>query len=104
MAKLSEMIKPSLEKQSIDAIIDATLDRVENFGDIRLRSDNDDDVQDDDFGSQLAISVDYLRRAKDYLGYFMQVNDHSEFMGENATDALKDLVEELEDFLGDYDS
>lgn len=107
MAKLSEMIKPTVEEQNIAQIIDETLDKVRGeVTPVNLNEIIDFDLNDDDedFGSELAASVDYLRRCRDFLVYFLQTNEHSKFMGEKGSDALRDTVEEVEDFLGEYQS
>lgn len=92
--KLSEKVKPPVEDQvPLIPVIDVEARTFEG-------EEPDDDTDDDE--AQLMAAVDYLRRANNHLAYFYTVNAETEFMGGKAHKQLGDLVEEIEDFLGEY--
>ena len=64
--------------------------------------DDDSEPDDDDFEVQLTAAVDYLRRAQNYLGFFWQQNEETDYLGDKSAAHLSALVDEIEDFLGEY--
>lgn len=112
--KLSALVKPA----EVDLPLHIGVPPGSNF--IPLPDDEDDferarvttqrrndDVEietsdEDDFEQQLVIAVDYIRRMQNYLAFIHENNSSHEWLGDKSASNLQDLVEEVEDFLGDY--
>ena len=61
--------------------------------------DDDDDIP---FEQQLVVAVDYIRRMQNFLAFIHENNSQHAWLGEKSSTNLQDLVEEVEDFLGEY--
>lgn len=63
-------------------------------------------VELDDFCAdpdvQLQNAVYMLQRAKLYLAFFAENNQYHKFLTKKSKTTLIDIVDEIEDFLGDY--
>lgn len=90
--KLSEMVKPTPEEE---AAREAAL--LANQAEIVI-----EDGDDEDEDGNLMIAIEQLRRSQNILLFFSEINDQAQILGEKGSEALKDLIEENEDFLGDY--
>lgn len=62
----------------------------------------DDTETDDTTDEELVNAVDLLRRASTCVAFFHTMNSQTEYLGEKGSEQLQTLVEELEDFLGEY--
>lgn len=98
---LSKLPKPT--DPAIDISHFQEGDLTDILGDIDIRRVDGEVEQDDDFGPQLSIAVDYLRRQQNVLAFLFQLNEQDQIFSEKTTATLTDLVEEVEEFLGDYD-
>lgn len=79
----SEMILPNEEGGQVDVDIEVE--------------------EDDNFEQQLVVAVDYLRKVQNFLAFVYQNNSQHQWLGEKAENNLQELVEEVEEFLGDYE-
>jgi hypothetical protein len=101
--KFSALIKPTEEVNPPCHIVG------QHFNPHGMALPNDEadiEVSDDDdepsFEQQLVIAVDYIRQMQNYLGFIYQNNAQHQWLGEKAENNLQELVEEVEDFLGEY--
>ena len=62
----------------------------------------DDTETDDTTDEELVNAVDLLRRASTCVAFFHTMNSQTEYLGEKGSEQLQTLVEEIEDFLGEY--
>ena len=84
-----------------------TLPRPEGWVDARIPltevvDDTEEEGNDDTTQEELANAVDLLRRASTCVAFFHTMNSQTEYLGEKGSEQLQNLVEELEDFLGEY--
>ena len=61
-----------------------------------------DEVDDNDPEIQLQNAVYMLQRARSYLAFFAENNQHHKFLTKKSKLTLIDIVDEIGEFLGDF--
>lgn len=103
--RLANLTKPVEVDLPLQIDTDAEAFRAQRKDALNLTTLPDIEVEveeDDNFEQQLVVAVDYIRKMQNYLGFIYQNNSQHQWLGEKAEENLQELVEEVEDFLGDY--
>lgn len=102
--RLANLAKPVEVDLPLNEMIDTAAFKAQRQNAFNLQPLPDIEVEDDDdnFEQQLVIAVDYIRKMQNYLGFIYQNNSQHQWLGEKAEENLQELVEEVEDFLGEY--
>lgn len=103
--KLSDMPKPLVTPPPIP---DAAAG--EDFTDIAFEliptpgvtEHGTDDSDEGDFEAELVQAVDIIRQSHNWLGFFYQLDSQQGLLGAKASESMHSFIQDVEDFLGDY--